>query len=279
MNKNILLVVTLIGSLFGCTHVIDSRMIPDKPFIAADEYILKSPGWKLKNKNNFDQNFGVYKISNSYQSWTSSKESEVLGSRTYASIPNQLIFGEEEYSNYVQNQSTRFSFHLENNNKKSEILCTIFSWNDFRKTTYHATHGLHETHKGSLSRIKTLLSCKINDEKNETPSIFSIEIAITGEFTTKFTNQLENFTLKANRSFEDTYNDNSKISSDRLPYWQQKIAGFSIDYNLKQIAAISLMNKPRIWIEKIDNHEALFYATAINFSLFMFNDIEGIYWQ
>lgn len=282
------LALVFLFSLSGCVSVVDSKMVHDTPLVNAKEYVLKASNFKLQ-ASRFDQSFGPYSISKAYASWTSNSGRKAVDSNTQtitvkSDIIDWLIFDSPypydysyEVSNrtYEVNQSSTFGFDIRQGQMRLDVDCANFSLNH-QQLQSTGPSGQHSSSPDKeLTRVKTFLSCRLNNPADAMVSIFSVEILPDGQFKTEFTNQLKPFSLKSNHSFVVTLSDGSTRYSDNLPSWLRQIAGFSINAGQKHIASVSLMKNPRIWVEASGDLDTALYATAISYSLFIFNDVDS----
>ncbi len=276
MNSNFYKIIILLF-LSSCTSIIDSTIPLSSEFEKNSEVIiLKTPSWRIKDSV-FNKRLGEYSVVNTETSSTTIK-TRLLDRKEESNFINYLLFGDSlSFINdtFEVNNSSKFSFDF----KKNDLListskCEIFSQNlNEKKITKGSDNDNIISNSGHDTRLKTYLICAILHNE------ILWKLILTSHKENRVNVQLESqnllYEVTEVSKFISLVEGNNGIEGRNIPSVLSSKAGLDFLYNKKQVAALSFVGNPKIWLRNdlpVNSKELLL---TVNYSLTMFNWLDS----
>jgi len=275
MFKKKIIGVLLIGSLFvACTSIVDMTIPLSKSFKNESRVIsLTSPTLRLKDSV-YNKRLDKYFIANSKTTGECLKD-ELIDRKRVGNFINYLLFNHDIYfivSEFKREGNQRFSFELKQGSElKATSKCEILTKSTFERKR-EITDSSDERYVGSdlTNREKTFLVC-------------SISVGTQHWGLTLKSNKHEPMVVKLNSTnsaymVKDISGHQDVLSNGErrdVPSYLSPNAGLEFYKNNQQVAALSFLKNPKIWIrEGLSTEEEVLLLSA-NYSLTMFNWLDG----
>jgi len=275
MLKKKIIGVLVIGSLFvACTSIVDMTIPLSKSFQKESRVIsLTSPTWRLKDSV-YNKRLGEYFIANSKTTGERLKD-ELIDRKRVGNFINYLLFNHDIYSivsEFKREGNQRFSFELKRGSAlKATSKCEILTKSSFTRKR-SITQSSDESHSGSdlTTREKTFLVC-------------SISVGTQHWGLTLKSNKHEPMVVKLNSTnsaymVKDVSGHQDVLSNGErrdVPSYLSPNSGLEFYKNNQQVAALSFLKNPKIWIKEGLSTEEEVLLLSANYSLTMFNWIDG----
>jgi len=294
MKIKLLCVMTLAFGFCSCVSVKDTQAQLDPNFKKVAEAVeLKTSNLKLLSSR-FNQSFLQFKVSDVQTSGFSSFMNERLVDvqhsivRVERSFLDWLLFDSPspfpyKYSVdsllYETQYEGNFSFNFQSNQLSTIVQCRI----SYLETSTEARADSHEyqdlNKRSGGRRENTFLSCRAKNNNNEWR--FALESPVGMPIKAYFPNgasaaSIDNsWSLETiNESYQVMSNGSKTESADMPPWIRNRTAGLALFHDKKQLAAVSIIGKPHLWLSKQAREQEREKAAICMFALFVFNDMD-----
>lgn len=275
MFKKKIIAVLVIGSLFvACTSIVDITIPLSKSFQKESRVIsLTSPTWRLKDSV-YNKRLGEYFIANSKTTGEHLKD-ELINTKRVENFINYLLFDNDIYSivkEFKREGNQRFSFELKRGSElKATSKCEIFTKYSFTRKR-SITQSSDESHSGSdlTTREKTFLVCSISVGTQHWGLTFKSNKH--EPMVVKLNSTNSSYMVKNVSGHQDVLSNGERRD---VPSYLSPNSGLEFYKNNQQVAALSFLKNPKIWIKKGLSKEEEILLLSANYSLTMFNWIDG----
>jgi len=275
MFKKKIIGVLVIGSLFvACTSIVEVTIPLSKSFQKESRVIsLTTPTWRLKDSI-YNKRLGDYFISNSKTTGEYLKE-ELIGTKRVENFINYLLFDNDIYSivsEFKQEGNQRFSFELKRGSElKATSKCEILTKSLFTRKRA-ITESSDDTHGGSAftNREKTFLVCSISVGTQHWG--LTLKSNRHEPVVVKLSSTNSSYMVKDVSGHQDVLSNGERRD---VPSYLSPNSGLEFYKNNQQVAALSFLKNPKIWIKKGLSKEEEALLLSANYSLTMFNWIDG----
>lgn len=289
-----LLVVTAL--LSGCASVIETRVQID-PRLASqsDTWLLQSSALKI-NANRLHQPVFHYRIDNARQSWVSRGNKRLTQSTTQSVkvkrsfiewllsddiYPLDYSYSLNQKTYEVESKST-FGFVLAQEKAPMQVRCGSFYLEEAQTETVNFSESSRERidnrdggnhlQDDDYFRVSTFLSCEFTQAGHSVN--WSLELPFEHAPLLQGP-EGKQWKVKTLTRFDQILSDGRVINSDQLPPWGDKTAGLEVSIGGSPVAAISLIDRNRIWVKRGLTPEQHRQATAMLIAIFIFNDLDS----
>lgn len=287
--------------LSGCASVIESRAQID-PRLAAqsDTWLLQSSALKI-NANRLHQPVFDYRIDNARQSWisrgnkrlTQSTTQNVKVKRSFIEwllsddiYPLDYSYSLNQKTYEVESKST-FGFVLAQEKAPMQTRCGSFyleeaqtetvNFSDAKRAHIDNRDGSNHVQDDDYFRVSTFLSCEFTQTGQSVNWSLELPFQQAPVLQAPLLQGPEgkHWKVKILTRFDQILSDGRVISSDQLPPWLDKTAGLEISIGGSPVAAISLVDRNRIWVKRGLPPEQHRQLTAMLVAIFIFNDLDS----
>jgi hypothetical protein len=289
-----LCVMTLMFSLCGCVSVKDTQAQLDPHFTkVAEDVELKTSNLKLLSSR-FNQSFLQFKVSDVQTSAFTSFMNERLVDVQHSTVRVEqnfldwLLFDSPSPFPYKYSVDSflyetqfegNFSFNFESSGLSTAVRCRI----SYLQTTTEAHTDLREhqdvNKRSDGQRENTFLSCRAKNSNSEWR--FAVEAPVGKPIKAYFPKTDlaasidNNWSLKTiNESYQVLSNGSKRDSADLPPWIRNRIAGLALFQHDEQLAAVSIIGKPHLWLSTQAREQEREKAAICMFALFVFNDMD-----
>lgn len=269
-----ILLITLI--LTACTSVVDSTIPLSKTFKTNTEFIvLKTPNWKASDAL-YNQKLGSYAIQNSKTTGQKLNE-ELTGMRREGGFLNYLLFDDNLHhivKEFNVEGTQRFSFNLlKDKVVKTTSKCEIFSQTSRTQTeTGKVIRVGIRDNVNFDDREKTFLVCSIN-QGNEHWGL-TLKSYKDEPLVVKLSSKNASYTIKDISLHYDILSNGEQKS---VPPWMSLHSGLEFYKANHQVSALSFLKKSKIWIKNSLSTDEKALLLSVNYSLMMFNWLDGVW--
>lgn len=277
MTHTIFKSILILSVLTSCASTVDQTIPLSNEFEANSEIItLENPSWKIPDSI-YNKNLGNYSADNSKTSWRSS-DRMLVDRKKDTSFINYILFDDalsfitEEFE---VDETQMFSFNLvKDDSLISTSKCEIFSQSLAEETVAKDHENTNRISNSSLStRLKTYLVCSITHNKK----LWELTLTSYSEKKVKVKLKSDNlsYEIKAVSKIISLVKDGSIIERRNSPPWLSLKSGLEFFQNTKQVAALSFVGKPKIWLKDDLSSESKELLLSVNYSLTMFNWLDS----
>lgn len=269
--------ILLVSVLTSCATTIDQTIPLSNEFEASSKVItLENPSWRIPDSI-YNINLDTYHTESSKTSWRSADRTLVNRKKdisfiNYILFDDALSFITEEFE---VEETQIFSFNL----AKDDLListskCEIFS-HSLAKDTVAA--DIEYSNKSSNShhnnRVKTYLVCAIKHNNK----LWELTLISNSEKNIKVQLKSESlfYDIKGVSKVINLVKDNNVIEKRNSPPWRSLKSGLEFFQYKEQVAALSFVGKPKIWLRDDLSTESKELLLSVNYSLTMFNWLDS----
>ncbi|GAA0820902.1 hypothetical protein GCM10009111_27090 [Colwellia asteriadis] len=270
-------ITVILSVLTSCASTVDQTIPLSNEFEVNSKVItLENPNWKTPDTI-YDKNLDQYSTENSKTSWRNSDRT-LVDRKKDSSFINYILFDDalsfitEEFE---VDDTQIFSFNLvKGDSLISTSKCEIFSQSLAKETVAKD----NENSKGSSNssygtRLKTYLICAITHNNK------LWELTLTSYSKNKLKVQLKSddlfYEVKDVSKVISLVKDGDIVERRNSPPWLSLKSGLEYYQNTKQVAALSFVGKPKIWLRGDLSSESKELLLSVNYSLIMFNWLDS----
>jgi hypothetical protein len=267
----------LVFVLTSCATTVDQTIPLSNEFEVSSKVItLENPSWRIPDSI-YNINLDTYHTESSKTSWRSADRTLVNRKKdisfiNYILFDDALSFITEEFK---VEETQIFSFNL----AKDDLListskCEIFS-HSLAKDTVAA--DIEYSNKSSNShhsnRVKTYLVCAIKHNNK----LWELTLISNSEKNIKVQLKSESlfYDIKGVSKIINLVKDNNVIEKRNSPPWRSLKSGLEFFQYKEQVAALSFVGKPKIWLRDDLSTESKELLLSVNYSLTMFNWLDS----
>lgn len=267
----------LVSVLTSCATTVDQTIPLSNEFEVSSKVItLENPSWRIPDSI-YNINLDTYHTESSKTSWRSADRTLVNRKKdisfiNYILFDDALSFITEEFE---VEETQIFSFNL----AKDDLListskCEIFS-HSLAKDTVAA--DIEYSNKSSNShhsnRVKTYLVCAIKHNNK----LWELTLISNSEKNIKVQLKSESlfYDIKGVSKIINLVKDNNVIEKRNSPPWRSLKSGLEFFQYKEQVAALSFVGKPKIWLRDDLSTESKELLLSVNYSLTMFNWLDS----
>lgn len=267
----------LVSVLTSCATTVDQTIPLSNEFEVSSKIItLENPSWRIPDSI-YNINLDTYHTESSKTSWRSADRTLVNRKKdisfiNYILFDDALSFITEEFE---VEETQIFSFNL----AKDDLListskCEIFS-HSLAKDTVAA--DIEYSNKSSNShhsnRVKTYLVCAIKHNNK----LWELTLISNSEKNIKVQLKSESlfYDIKGVSKIINLVKDNNVIEKRNSPPWRSLKSGLEFFQYKEQVAALSFVGKPKIWLRDDLSTESKELLLSVNYSLTMFNWLDS----
>jgi hypothetical protein len=267
----------LVFVLTSCATTVDQTIPLSNEFEVSSKVItLENPSWRIPDSI-YNINLDTYHTESSKTSWRSADRTLVNRKKdisfiNYILFDDALSFITEEFE---VEETQIFSFNL----AKDDLListskCEIFS-HSLAKDTVAA--DIEYSNKSSNShhsnRVKTYLVCAIKHNNK----LWELTLISNSEKNIKVQLKSESlfYDIKGVSKIINLVKDNNVIEKRNSPPWRSLKSGLEFFQYKEQVAALSFVGKPKIWLRDDLSTESKELLLSVNYSLTMFNWLDS----
>jgi len=269
--------ILLVSVLTSCASTVDQTIPLSNDFEVSSKVItLENPSWRIPDSI-YNINLDTYHTESSKTSWRSADRTLVNRKKdisfiNYILFDDALSFITEEFE---VEETQIFSFNL----AKDDLListskCEIFS-QSLAKDTVAA--DIEYSNKSSNShhsiRVKTYLVCAITHNNK----LWELTLTSNNEENIKIKLKSESlfYEIKGVSKIINLVKDNNVIEKRNSPPWRSLKSGLEFFQYKEQVAALSFVGKPKIWLRDDLSTESKELLLSVNYSLTMFNWLDS----
>jgi hypothetical protein len=269
--------ILLVSVLTSCASTVDQTIPLSNDFEVSSKVItLENPSWRIPDSI-YNINLDTYHTESSKTSWRSADRTLVNRKKdisfiNYILFDDALSFITEEFE---VEETQIFSFNL----AKDDLListskCEIFS-QSLAKDTVAA--DIEYSNKSSNShhsnRVKTYLVCAIKHNNK----LWELTLISNSEKNIKVQLKSESlfYDIKGVSKIINLVKDNNVIEKRNSPPWRSLKSGLEFFQYKEQVAALSFVGKPKIWLRDDLSTESKELLLSVNYSLTMFNWLDS----
>jgi hypothetical protein len=267
----------LVFVLTSCTSAVDQTIPLSNEFEVNSRVItLESPSWRIPDSV-YNKNLGTYHIESSKTSWRSTDRTLVNRKKdisfiNYILFDDALSFITEEFE---VEETQMFSFNL----AKDDLListskCEIFSHSLAKETVAKdIEYSSKSSNSHHSARVKTYLICAITHNKK----LWELTLTSYSENNIKVQLKSEGlfYDIRGVSKIINLVKDGNLIEKRNSPPWLSLKSGLEFFQHKKQIAALSFVGKPKIWLREDLPTESKELLLSVNYSLTMFNWLDS----
>lgn len=255
----------------------DQTIPLSKEFESSSSVItLENPSWRVPDSI-YNINLGIYATENSKTSWRNS-DSTLVGRKKDTNFINYILFDDalsfitEEFK---VEDSQIFSFNLvQDNSLISTSRCEIFSQSSAEETMAgDILYSKKSSNSSHSIRLKTFLVCAITHNNK------LWEFTLTSYKEKKIKAQLRtsnlSYEIKEVSKVISLMTDGNIVKRRNSPPWLSLNSGLEFFKNKKQVAALSFVGKPKIWLKENLGTESNELLLTISYGLTMFNWLDS----
>lgn len=280
MNQLLLKIIVILSVLTSCASTIDQTIPLSNEFEVSSKVItLENPNWKIPDTI-YNKNLEQYATENSKTSWRNSDKT-LVDRKKDSSFINYILF--EDALSFITEEfevddTQIFSFDLvKEDSLISTSKCEIFSQSLAKESIAKDIENSKRSSNSSHStRLKTYLVCAITHNNK------LWELTLTSYSKNKFKVQLKSndlfYEVKGVSKVISLVKDGNIVERRNSPPWLSLKSGLEYYQNTKQVAALSFVGKPKIWLREGLSSESKELLLSVNYSLIMFNWLDS-HWR
>lgn len=269
--------ILILSVLSSCASTIDKTIPLSNEFVINSKAItLENPAWKIPDTI-YNIELDEYSIKSSKTSWRSSDKS-VVDRKKDSSFLNYILFDDDLsfITEEFEDENTQvFSFNLVKGDLFiSTSACEVFSKSFTKKTSAKDLTSSNSGSQSSLNtRLKTYLVCAITHNKKH----WRLTLASANEekIEAQLTSSDFSYDIQNVSKVISLIKDGDVVERKSSPPWLSFKSGLKFFHNKEQVAALSFVGKPKIWLSNDLPTESKELLLSVNYSLVMFNWLDS----
>ena len=277
MTHTLFKTILILSVLTSCSSTIDQTIPLSNEFETNSKVItLETPSWRIPDSI-YNKDLDEYSTVNAKTSWRSS-DKKLVDRKKDTSFINYILFDDnlsfitEEFE---VDDTQIFSFDLV---KKGLLIstskCEIFSQSLTKETVAKdIEYSTKKSNSSHSNRLKSYLVCAITHNKKLWE--FTLTSYSDKQINVQMKSDNVSYQIKGVSKVISLVKDGNKVEKRNSPPWRSLKSGLEYFHNQKQVAALSFVGKPKIWLKDDLSTESKELLLSVNYSLIMFNWLDS----